>query len=306
VSIWPPAFGVLWRLLVVFLCLFIPDALAQEEQLVVRFNSPVQVVDPGENLTLVVTVQNNTGEQLRAHSELELPEGWRPVIPLGQLVLASGAQQVIPFVLQTSPATPPGEHRVTVQVTPQDDSHEFGPVTASQSVEVATVVEEGERYLQIMPGQLPGDWSVAPANLVLVEVVPGEEHRVDLQAAPTAQVRGRFVYRAPDDAGEDVILGMAGPAAGERALSGIRVQARMGERVRSVTSDSAGNFGFDMLPYGEWQLSVSAPQLEGYYRIEPAVLQLELAPGEEREVEISVIPVPRRLQIFDGGTIGVP
>ena|GEM_PF-4488588 len=167
-------------------------------------------------------------------------------------------------------------------------------------------VEEGERYLQIMPGQLPGDWSVAPANLVLVEVVPGEEHRVDLQAAPTARVRGRFVYRAPDDAGEDVILGMAGPAAGERALSGIRVQARMGERVRSVTSDSAGNFSFEMLPHGEWRLSVSAPQLEGYYRIEPAILQLELAPGEEREVEVSVIPVPRRLQIFDGGTIGVP
>ncbi len=167
-------------------------------------------------------------------------------------------------------------------------------------------VEEGERYLQIMPGQLPGDWSVAPANLIPVVVVPGEEHRVDMQAAPTAQVQGRFVYQASQEAQEDVILGMAGPAAGERAVAGIRVQARMGERVRTVSSDPDGNFRFEMLPHGEWQLSVSAPELEGYYRLEPSIVQMELAPGEEREIEISVIPVPRRLQIFDGGTIGVP
>ena len=126
-------------LLVVFLCLFLSNALAQ---VTLQFTSPAQVVNPGENLTLVVTVQNNSGEQIRAGSEVELPEGWQPVIPLGQLVLAPGAQQVIPFVVQTNPGSPPGEHEVTIQIEPLGDD-EYEPVVASQTVEVAIVVDLG-------------------------------------------------------------------------------------------------------------------------------------------------------------------
>jgi hypothetical protein len=74
------------------------------------------------------------------------------------------------------------------------------------------------------------------------------------------------------------------------------------ETLRQVT-DQNGWFSFEDLRPGRWILKVHADNLPDRYYLERRELQVELKPGEEKDIEVRVLPRSRAIQIIEQGEI---
>ena len=60
-------------------------------------------------------------------------------------------------------------------------------------------------------------------------------------------------------------------------------------------------FTFDDVRPGQWTLAVHADNLPGYHYFEKDTFEIELAPGEKKEMLIRVLPRKRTIQIIKEG-----
>lgn len=74
------------------------------------------------------------------------------------------------------------------------------------------------------------------------------------------------------------------------------------ETLRQVT-DQNGWFSFEDLRPGRWILRVHADNLPDRYYLEQRELDFELKPGEEKGIEVRVLPRLRPIQIIEEGEI---
>lgn len=79
--------------------------------------SPIRESTPPQAVTLLLMVQNGSGQSLHLTPGVGLPAGWRLVLPPPHLDLAAGATQLVFLNVSIPPSTPPGDYRVRVSYT---------------------------------------------------------------------------------------------------------------------------------------------------------------------------------------------
>lgn len=70
-----------------------------------------------------------------------------------------------------------------------------------------------------------------------------------------------------------------------------------------VLTDRKGRFSFDDVRPGKWTLIVHADNLPEYHYLEKDTFEIELAPGEKKEMLIRVLPRKRTIRIIEQGEI---
>ena len=88
-----------------------------------------------------------------------------------------------------------------------------------------------------------------------------------------------------------------------RGLANTLVQITEGEEVLRQLTDEKGEFSFEDIRPGKWKLKVYDYDLPIHHRLEQEEFQIDLKPGEEKEVTARVTPRLRPIEIIDQGEI---
>lgn len=89
----------------------------------------------------------------------------------------------------------------------------------------------------------------------------------------------------------------------ENKLSNDLVELSDGkEHLRQLT-DQNGGFSFEDLRPGKWILKIHDDILSSHYHLEQKEFEIELKPGEKKEVTVRILPDLRPIQIIDEGKI---
>jgi hypothetical protein len=88
-----------------------------------------------------------------------------------------------------------------------------------------------------------------------------------------------------------------------RGLSNTLVEITDGEEVLQELTEDEGRFSFDDIRPGKWTLKVNTADLPIHHYLEQEEFQIELKPGEEKEIMVKVLPRLRPIQIIDQGKI---
>lgn len=168
-------------------------------------------------------------------------------------------------------------------------------------------VPEGRHYLSLRAGGLAPHQLVIPGLPYGLELNAHEDLTLDLTVVDSARVSGKVVYQKPsgDDAG-DFVFGSGRAADGEALVRGVVVELRQGDTSLRAVTNAKGEFTFTHLLPGEWTLQVRRGSLPEHYRLEPETTSLVLEPAEAAVSDIQLVPVARRIQFMDGGTVGSP
>lgn len=157
-------------------------------------------------------------------------------------------------------------------------------------------LEPGRHYLRIDPSTLNPALTPISAMPRVVQVDEGPGVGIRVGVARAVDVRGR-VGVEPD-----------GPLARRRhhenpeeceAVEGAVVTLQGAGQTYTAMTDSAGHFTFDHLSPGRWSLEVVAADLPPHHAFETSDVAFELAPGEERDVELCARAEVRRIRVID-------
>ncbi len=88
-----------------------------------------------------------------------------------------------------------------------------------------------------------------------------------------------------------------------RGLAGTLVEITEGQEVLRQLTDEEGRFSFEDIRPGRWELKIRDYHLPTHHYLEQDEFQVELKPGEQKEVEVRVLPRLRPIQIIDEGEI---
>lgn len=88
-----------------------------------------------------------------------------------------------------------------------------------------------------------------------------------------------------------------------RGLANVLLEFKSKLETWRVLTDRKGRFGFNDIRPGQWTLTVHAANLPEYHYLEQDIFQIELAPGEKKELLIRVLPRKRTIQIIEQGEI---
>ena len=88
-----------------------------------------------------------------------------------------------------------------------------------------------------------------------------------------------------------------------RGLGNTLVEITGGEEVLRQLTDEKGEFSFEDIRPGKWRLKVYDYDLPAHHYLEYEEFQIELKPGEEKEVIVRVLPRLRPIQIIEEGEI---
>jgi hypothetical protein len=86
-------------------------------------------------------------------------------------------------------------------------------------------------------------------------------------------------------------------------LEEIIVEVSSGDERFYQKTDGRGKFSFKGLRPGSWQIRIDARDLPPQHVLETDEFSVTLAHGEKKEIEASVWPKPRSIQLLPGGTI---
>lgn len=86
-----------------------------------------------------------------------------------------------------------------------------------------------------------------------------------------------------------------------RGLADALLEFRSKQETWRVLTDRKGRFSFDDVRPGQWTLAVHADNLPEYHYLEKDTFEIELAPGEKKEMLIRVLPRKRTVRIIEEG-----
>jgi len=149
-----------------------------------------------------------------------------------------------------------------------------------------------------------------------VDIEGGKETSIEIGITESAVFKGKvMVYRfvkedtlqeknaiyegkdkaIPGDTEKEVVEGYG--------LANVVLELKNELETRRVLTDRKGRFSFNEVRPGKWTLTVYADNLPQYHYLEKDTFEIELAPGEKKEMLIKVLPRKRTIQIIEEGEI---
>jgi hypothetical protein len=175
-------------------------------------------------------------------------------------------------------------------------------------------LEPGTYFLQMERNSIGFDRIPLERFPLAIEVRDGKTAEIEIGVVRSCRISGRIKVfsSAPDKKQDDVqknsddSLLWIGPSEEEnlvKRLGNTLVELSDGkENLRQLT-DQNGGFGFEDIRPGNWILKVHDEDLSSRYYLEQKEFQIELEPGEKKEVMVRVLPRLRPIQIMEEGEI---
>ena len=82
-------------------------------------------------------------------------------------------------------------------------------------------------------------------------------------------------------------------------LANVLVELSSGDEVLRRTTDARGRFLFDCLRPGTWRLKVHEMSLPPLHDAHPNDVTLELAAGDDKRVDVTVVPRQREIKMLE-------
>ncbi|WP_144440295.1 LysM peptidoglycan-binding domain-containing protein [Limnochorda pilosa] len=166
-------------------------------------------------------------------------------------------------------------------------------------------VRAGTYHVTFRPDQLGPERITLPQTPWRVEIPAGTRVEQEFRVVEGARVDGRLRLLPPptDTLEAGAVFGEGPGEADKRWVAGMLVELVDHEIAYRRVTDEQGRFSFEQLPPGEWRLRVHRNGLPQWYEIRPAEQAIHLRAGAEEQVEVDVVPVPRRIQLVEGGVL---
>ena len=182
-------------------------------------------------------------------------------------------------------------------------------------------LKPGTYYLRVDKGSIGLNRVTTGKLPVIIEVRGGETITNDIGVVTSCKISGRVaIFDLPSDKKlEDKIsisedsLFLIGPGEKQdfekddlvkgKGLVNTFLEITNQEEVLRQLTDKKGRFFFEDIKPGKWKLKVYDYSLPAHHYLEQNEFQLELKPGEEREITVKVLPRRRPIQIIDQGEI---
>jgi Carboxypeptidase regulatory-like domain len=149
-----------------------------------------------------------------------------------------------------------------------------------------------------------------------INISDGEKTNVEIMITKSASLEGRImVYQfAEKDNLAEKYLNPEIQDDSERKTTGSQMleshglknallEFRSEREILRVLTSRKGQFSFDDVRPGKWTLTVHATNLPQYSYLERDTFEIELSPGEKKEMHIKVLPKKRTIQIIEEGQI---
>ncbi len=167
-------------------------------------------------------------------------------------------------------------------------------------------VPAGRHYLSLKrPESYNGDYLFLPADLIAVKVEEDKKIEKNFRLVRGVDFSGRIILQDRNE--EDILRGsvLYGEVEKEQKeiTTGIIIEMLHDGKSYRKMSDSKGFFAFRNLPPGNWKLRVHRNGLSDLYKVKPEEKEFYLKEGEDRDIEIDIIPVKRTVKMLEGGKV---
>jgi len=206
----------------------------------------------------------------------------------------------------------PGDY-VSGQPVKCDEGSVCGSVTRrviprGQGVVQAEAVTDESGCFSI-PGLLPGDYALTldPTTLPLgvslgeggaqrFSITAGQTTSIEVPVQSSGAVAGRATIAVAERPGMEPVV---------QPFAGAVIELTGPDGVLYRLTDAAGRFAFSELKAGHYQVRLRTETLPEYTEVEPAVIEMDLAPGEVRsDLSFSAKPVQREIEITTESAAG--
>jgi hypothetical protein len=192
-------------------------------------------------------------------------------------------------------------------------------ITDNQGEFIFPSLEPGTYFLQLERSSIGLDRVPTAKFPLSIEVKQGKAAEIEIDVVRSCRISGRVkvLPSAPDkkQSGVQMRFGDSllwiGPSEKDgfekensvKRSENTLVELTDGkENLRQLT-DQNGGFGFEDIRPGKWVLRVHDDNLPSRYYFEQKEFEIELKPGEKKEVEVHVLPRLRPIQIIEEGKI---
>jgi hypothetical protein len=186
-------------------------------------------------------------------------------------------------------------------------------VTDSDGEFTFPALKPGTFYLDIDSASIGLERIPVQKTPMEVDIEGGKETSIEIGITKSADLSGKvLVYRfakkdtrqkyavredkdsrVPEDTEKELVEGYG--------LANVLLEFKSESETWRVLTDRKGRFSFDGVRPGQWTLTVYADNLPQYHYLEKNTFEIELAPGEKKEMEIRVLPRKRTIQIIEEG-----
>ena len=201
----------------------------------------------------------------------------------------------------------------------------FSVVTNDKGKFKFPVLNPGKYLLSIDRATIGLDKLTVPDTPITLEVQPMEEKEIEINIVTGAAIAGKiniFKYIGKEDSlyNKQIIIennqnsqrkyylvgeGKDGSSLYRNGgVPNIIVEIQKGDKVLRNITDALGRFEFRELEPGTWRIKLYDDNLPPYHKFEKEVSNVELNPGENKEIQLRVFQIKRKIRFKNsGGTL---
>ena len=187
-------------------------------------------------------------------------------------------------------------------------------VTDSDGEFTFPALKPGDFYLNVDSASIGLERIPVQKTPLEVRVKGGKEESVNIGITKSAVFTGKImVYEFVKEDGlqkgftiaNNKGIGKEGKSkmVEDSGMTNALLEFKSKQEIWRVLTDRKGRFRFDDIRPGQWILTVRADNLPEYHYLEQDIFEIDLAPGEKKEMLIRVLPRKRTIRIIEQGEI---
>ncbi len=187
-------------------------------------------------------------------------------------------------------------------------------VTDSDGEFTFPALKPGTFYLNIDSASIGLERIPAQKTPMKIDIGGGKETSIEIGITRSAGLTGKIIvygfakedslqkeYAVHKGKDRDVPKDTETDMVEEYGLANVLLEFKSELETWRVLTDRKGRFSFDDVRPGQWTLTVHADNLPEYHYLEKDTFEIELAPGEKKEMLIRILPRKRAIQIIEEG-----
>ena len=169
-------------------------------------------------------------------------------------------------------------------------------VTNNKGEFIFPALKPGTYLLRVEKGSIGLNRVSVEKDPLVVEVKGGITANVEIGVVTSCKIYGSVSFMSSNDSGKSYSNDREG-------LTNTLVEVRNGKEVLRQVTNRQGRFSFDDLRPGVWTVKFYPENLPNGFCLDREDYQLDLRPGEGKEITGNILKRPRQIPIIDEGKI---
>ena len=169
-------------------------------------------------------------------------------------------------------------------------------VTNNKGEYIFPALRPGTYLLRIEKGSIGLNRISVEKDPLVIEVKGGITANIEIGIVTSCKIYGSIIFMSSDDNGNRYLND-------REVLTHTLVEVRNGNEVLRQVTNQQGRFSFDDLRPGVWTVKFYPENLTNGFCLDMEEYQLDLRPGEGKEITGNILKRPRQIPIIDEGKI---